>query len=122
MSCKHPQLAHMRFSGELPWWCPDCDQSFATNPRELVYPIPGKRVELIPQPGGFQMLAPGEYGKWKDGTWYGCTPSGEGCNLAAHSITEHEDGTITVSPSIGIGDRSNWDWHGYLEHGIWRLA
>lgn len=89
---------------------------------DINYPISGKRVELIQQPGGFQLLNPGEYGKWKDGTWYGCAPDGSGCNLCGHAVTEHEDGTIAVSPSIGIGTSPNYDWHGYLEHGIWRLA
>lgn len=87
-----------------------------------VYPVTGKRVELVPQPGGFQLLNPGEYGKCRDGTWFGCAPDGSGCNLGAHTVVEHEDGTITVSPSIGIGTSPNYDWHGYLEHGIWRLA
>jgi len=92
----------------------------------------GKRVELVPQEGGFQSLNPGEYGKWTNGTWYGCTPNDEGCNLGAHRIIEHEDGTITVSPSIlvtvSIRDPDNSQilldskqlWHGFLEKGIWR--
>lgn len=86
-------------------------------------PFKGKRVELIPQPGGFQLLKPGEYGRWPDGTWYGCTPNDEGCNLGSHQITEHEDGTITVSPSIGVSAARGgapWLWHGFLERGVWR--
>jgi hypothetical protein len=89
---------------------------------KVTYPFQGTRVELIPQPGGFQLLKPGEYGKWTDGKWFGCAPSGDHCNLSAHTVIEHEDGTITVSPSIGIGDPPAYDWHGYLERGIWRLA
>jgi hypothetical protein len=82
----------------------------------------GKRVELIPQPGGFQLLKPGEYGKWTDGTWYGCTPTDEGCNLGSHQVTEHEDGTITVFPSIGISKAAGgapYVWHGFLRRGVW---
>lgn len=82
----------------------------------------GKRVELVPQPGGFQLLKPGEYGRWTDGTWYGCTPNDQGCNLASHKITEHEDGTITVCPSIGVSEAAGgapWLWHGFLERGVW---
>lgn len=82
----------------------------------------GKRVELVPQPGGFQRLRPGEYGKWTDGTWYGCAPNGEGCNLGAHQVTEHADGTITVSPSIEISNGKQVVYHGFLEHGVWRDA
>jgi hypothetical protein len=80
----------------------------------------GKRVELVPQEGGFQLLESGEYGKWTDGSWYGCTPNGHGCNLTAHSVTEHDDGTITVSPSILVSKNADELWHGFLEHGVWR--
>lgn len=34
-----------------------------------------------------------------------------------HQVTEHEDGTITVSPSIYDAPDG---WHGWLEHGVWR--
>lgn len=83
----------------------------------------GKRVELVPQEGGFQQLKPGEYGNWqgnRDG-WYACTPNGHGCWLRSHQVTEHEDGTITVSPSILVSDNHNPNlWHVYLEAGVWR--
>ena len=86
-------------------------------------PMVGKRVELIPQEGDFQRLKPGEYGKWhEDGTWYGDTPNDHGCWLKAHTVVEHEDGTITVSPSILVSDNKGPLWHGFLEHGIWREA
>jgi len=44
-------------------------------------------------------------------------------NLAAHQVVEHEDGAITVSPSIltcGHHNGQRISWHGYLEHGTWR--
>jgi hypothetical protein len=43
-------------------------------------------------------------------------------NLSKHSVIEHEDGTITVSPSILMGGQGTdcAIWHGYLERGIWR--
>jgi hypothetical protein len=98
-----------------------------TSRREKVMDktMQGKRVELIPQQGGFQLLKAGEYGKWTDGTWHGCTPGDNGCNLSAHKITEHEDGTITVSPSIRVSITNSKGadqelWHGWLERGIWR--
>lgn len=86
----------------------------------------GKRVELVPQEGGYQRLNPGEYGKWIDGTWHAMTPGDHGANLGAHAVTEHEDGTITVSPSIRVylpatSKRPECElWHGYLERGVWR--
>ena len=43
-------------------------------------------------------------------------------NLTNHEVKEHEDGTITVAPSILIGVRESGkeQWHGFLEHGVWR--
>ena len=66
---------------------------------------------------------PGCY--WRhEGIWY-CEPPSptQGAtrligNLAAHDVVEHEDGTITVTPSILI--RSSRQWHGYLTRGIWQ--
>lgn len=74
-------------------------------------------------------FAPGDYQKvtfaaddsYMQGTlWYCMTPDGSLGNLGDHTITEHEDGTITVSPSILISEGSKQLWHGYLEHGVWR--
>lgn len=66
------------------------------------------------------LLNPGEYGLYK-GSWWCCTPNGHFGNLSAHEVVEHEDGTITVSPSILVsyGDGEEL-WHGYLEAGVWR--
>ena len=85
------------------------------------------------------MLQPGEYSyfpapqgepgnSWWPGKpyWYGKTPNGHEACLLNHEITIHEDGTITVSPSILVS--TSYDggktmvnlWHGYLEHGVWR--
>jgi hypothetical protein len=41
-------------------------------------------------------------------------------NLSRHDVVEHEDGTITVSPSILVTQGEGRQWHGYLERGIWR--
>jgi hypothetical protein len=80
----------------------------------------------MPWTGG--LLLPGEYAQEPtSGTWYGCTPNGHHANLAAHTVTEHEDGTITVAPSILVtvdrtGDTPRELWHGFLERGVWRGA
>lgn len=77
----------------------------------------GTRKE--PNEDGQLMLAEGEYGKGKDGIWYGRPPGSHMGNFQGHQVTEHEDGTITISPSILItGERGQW--HGFLERGIWR--
>lgn len=87
----------------------------------------GRRVPDGTQPHSYD---PGDYGRALLGThgqtpvWYCRCPSTEHQdqgNLARHEVTEHEDGTITVSPSILIyphGDSPGW--HGFLERGVWR--
>jgi hypothetical protein len=64
-------------------------------------------------------MEPGDYGR-DTGTWCCQAPNGYGGNLSQHEITEHDDGTITVSPSILIRRPPEGEWHGYLEHGVWR--
>lgn len=60
----------------------------------------------------------GEQLRWQ---WWAVSPNGHLGNLDAHEVTEHEDGTITVSPSILISEPNGTElWHGYLEHGVWR--
>jgi hypothetical protein len=65
-------------------------------------------------------LSPCSYGEIK-GHWYATTPNGLFGNLGSHTVVEHEDGTITVSPSILVQKRlDGLSWHGYLERGVWR--
>ena len=76
---------------------------------------------------GLKLEKPGDYGT-VNGHWKAWPPGilkrAGGAYLDSHTVTEHEDGTITVSPSIlwdesmGTGDT----WHGYLERGVWREA
>lgn len=66
-------------------------------------------------------LKAGEYGKHPvNEVWYCSTPNGYMGNLQAHEVTEHADGTISVSPSILVSDDTGDKWHGFLERGIWR--
>jgi len=78
-------------------------------------------VRIYPDKEGFMLWAhPGQYGKTKDGIWM-CWPPSDVVGVvsfANHEVVEHEDGTITVSPSILI--TAEGQWHGYLEKGIWR--
>lgn len=56
----------------------------------------------------------------REGVAWVCLPSGAGpSNLRTWDLTEHDDGTITVSPSIQDVSVAN-GWHGYLENGVWR--
>lgn len=75
---------------------------------------PGRRVYDTDR------FAPGDYGKHPvSGEWMGNAPGMGLGGLRMHEVTEHEDGTITVSPSILIDDGRR-TWHGYLERGVWR--
>lgn len=74
-----------------------------------------------------QILKPGEYAKLPDGTWHACAPPAKDdpldrfvANLAKHDVTEHDDGTITVVPSILVTHHDGKQWHGFLERGVWR--
>jgi hypothetical protein len=83
------------------------------------------------QPDGmpFSELALGDYAKCTgsyQGWWHFRTPNGIGFVVrwpgsAIHQLTEHEDGSVTLSPSVlasnGAGGLS---YHGFLERGIWR--
>lgn len=95
----------------------------------------GRRVDDNPNDPNqypFPKLKPGDYGKGIDGLWYarspwkyssGCLGIGDG--VKGHKVIEHEDGTITVSPSILItffAPNGKVEWHGYLERGDWRSA
>lgn len=85
----------------------------------MAEPVTGRRVYgLAPHE-----LQPGDYGHWDEHGWYGHCP-GTGdlvANLNGHQVVEHEDGTITVSPSILCsGGPKEASWHGFLERGVWR--
>ncbi len=74
---------------------------------------------------GMLWLADGDYGRDARGRWYARPPGQHMGTLDGHDVIEHEDGTITVSPSILIiSERDDCAvlWHGYLERGVWRAA
>lgn len=59
---------------------------------------------------------------WKSPTqWWIYLPSAGIGRLTAHTVVEHEDGTITVTPSIAQGPPGGpWKRHGFLTRGEWR--
>lgn len=62
------------------------------------------------------------YGKDKYGYWWISFPDIGVGGLRNHKIEEHEDGTITVSPSIRISghkDGKPMERHGFLVRGRW---
>lgn len=69
---------------------------------------------------GSDILAEGEYAVHPmSKTWYCCAPNGLLGNLNNHTIEEHDDGTISVQPSILITTKDK-TWHGYLVNGVWK--
>ncbi len=76
----------------------------------------GKRHDIEPMD-----MEIGDYGYF-NGHWWVRAPNGDLCMVDAWTITEHEDTTITMSPSLLIhepGDKSKPKWHGFLNHGEW---
>jgi hypothetical protein len=66
---------------------------------------------------------PGKVCYWKvsDGSFLIHWPEGLMGNLRAHNVVEHEDGTITVTPSIlTTMEHKGMQRHGYLTKGMWR--
>lgn len=78
-------------------------------------------------PNGFTGTPPrGAYWRDERGWWTCCSPNGRIGLLTEHQVVEHEDGTITVTPSIQVDPLSRATtaalpgWHGFLERGVWR--
>ena len=57
---------------------------------------------------------------WKHGVeWWLYLPGVGAGSLANHTVVEHEDGTVTVAPSI-LQKSKGLVRHGYLERSVWR--
>lgn len=91
--------------------------------REFSKRLADPRAERI-QRGDYGRVSRQDVG-W---VWMCCTPSGHVSDLTAHEVTEHEDGTITVAPSIVVeggqtvrerGEEPIVSWHGFLKRGVW---
>jgi hypothetical protein len=81
-----------------------------------------KGVRKYPDREGRLSLAEGEYGKsyerGGEGIWFARPPGSHMGDLRNHTVVEHEDRTISVTPSILIDD-GRTKWHGYLTNGVW---
>lgn len=64
---------------------------------------------------------PGDYCLMRSGALWVILPSGIHGRIDPEewTITEEEDGTITVDPSIHDAPDG---WHGWLRHGVWTSA
>ncbi len=60
--------------------------------------------------------------------WMVIAPGHLFANLLAHTVREHDDGTISVRPgdgssnSILVQRRPEETWHGYIEHNVWNAC
>jgi hypothetical protein len=86
----------------------------------------GRRLSDDLDPFAEGAAQPGDYWRYR-GVWYCMTPSGDMGNLRQHEVAEHDDGTITVDPSILIlrpmaSGTGQEQYHGWLERGEWRSA
>ena len=73
--------------------------------------------------GDLPEFDPQDFAYWRptSGIWYLHVPGVGLAGLRLHTVTEHPDGTITVSPSILVGAGLDGPRrHGYFERGIWR--
>lgn len=77
---------------------------------------------IYPDANGHTQPQRGDYWQDADGLWWIETPTGFIGVIAAHTIEEHDDGTISVTPSILVPTTCGpqWQWHGYLTRGEWR--
>lgn len=86
--------------------------------------MPGKKEEQAIRISGYENLDESKICYWM--TDHGWLINLPGCGiggLAKHSVVEHEDGTITVTPSIlttGYASGHEVTRHGFLTKGIWR--
>lgn len=88
---------------------------------EMGVPGPGWKAWGSQPDGCGELSAPlGAYMKVASGTisvWYVRDPLGDICTIANnHQVIEHDDGTISVRPSIV---NPNGSYHGFLQRGFW---
>lgn len=76
---------------------------------------PAKRVE------NFSGIDESMICYWKQlGRWFINFPDEDLLgDLSNHTVEEHEDGTITVTPSILVTKHNGKQRHGYLTRGVW---
>ena len=86
----------------------------------LISPLEGRRLRDGAEGDGYESVQPGDY--WKpagrpEGEWWFRDPVGNIGRVSKHTVAEHEDGTITVTPSIA--DEGEATFHGWLTKGVW---
>ncbi len=72
-------------------------------------------------PGSYMKVSTDWEGKPGRTIWFINDPFGHIGSLGEHTVEEHEDGTITVNPSI-LSTAEQGGYHGWLRRGIWTEA
>ena len=88
---------------------------------------PRMRGRRVPDETEPHTYAPGDYGRWRGEWWFlsPIEPPPEHAlgRLKNHTVEEHADGTITVSPSIlQKYGKGGVVFHGWLRAGVWTRA
>ena len=85
----------------------------------LMGPEGNRRRELVAPVGAYMKVLNEDGSTW---CWYIRDPHGDASSIRFehHTVEEHEDGTITVSPSIVVTHGGLW--HGWLQRGEWSPA
>lgn len=78
----------------------------------------------IDQPARYGRATAERVRETRAGWWQVTTPDRHvgSLNPQVHHVVEHEDGTITVTPSIDMSKRVPGAWHGYLTRGIFETC
>lgn len=81
----------------------------------------GRRVAFYPgfpredgRPGDYCKVPPSVDPRG-DHVWYAVGPDGIAGAIVTHDVVEHDDGTITCSPSLVMPS----GYHGHLQRGVW---
>jgi hypothetical protein len=92
--------------------------------REIIMVLVGKRIQTnaegwlpdLTEPGTFGCATHPRIKNTFGGWWNVCAPDGSVVELnpSKHTVAEHEDGSISVYPSIVTKT-----WHGWLVAGVW---
>ena len=81
--------------------------------------MPGRR---LPDDSDLRTAEPGDYFRvtlnGRVAEWWFRDPLGVVGRITKHTVEEHEDETITVSPSIAMAPGED-GFHGFLRRGVW---
>lgn len=93
-----------------------------------------KGIHVMPNEDGWldpdEINKPARYGRATNvrvagsrSSWWEVTAPDGSCGSLdpnIHAVVEHEDGTITVTPSLDFSKRKPGAWHGFLTRGVFR--